>query len=58
MVRLNFPWEESKGCKWRRGRLALGHKIDNLSQNAVCFYANDLEAIESVQVNQGVLTTH
>lgn len=36
----------------------MGHKIDNLSQNAICFYENDLETVESVQVNHGVLTAH
>lgn len=34
------------------------HKINNLSQNALCLYENDLETVESVQVNQGVLTGH
>ena len=56
MVSINSLWEESKGCKWKRTRLSLERKIDNLSQNAVCLYESDLETVESAKVNQGVLT--
>lgn len=41
-----------------RRRLSVEHKINNLSQNAMCLHENDLETVESVQVNQGVLTAH
>jgi hypothetical protein len=33
----------------------LGHKIDNISQNAMCPHENDLETVKSAEVNQGVL---
>lgn len=31
------------------------HKIDNISQNAMCPHENDLETVKSAEVNQGVL---
>lgn len=41
-----------------RRRLSVEHKINTLSQNAICLHENDLETVGSVQVNQGVLTAH
>ena len=56
MVRINSLRDEGKGCEWKRPRLSLEHKIDNLSQNAMCFHENDLAPVESAKVNQGVVT--
>lgn len=51
LVMINFFWEGDKGCMQKRIRLLLGYKIDNIFQNVMCFYENDLEIVKFVEVN-------